>query len=351
MLMLVGVGGLVLAYAGKKLLARQEVVEGPKVELMPVAVADLNPGTVITSAHIGMARIRLDRLDPASARTEKVLLGRVVKNALKRAEPINMVDLYAPGEFPPLNVEKGMRAVSINLNDNGTVSGLQVGQYVDVHFSPTAIIDPEKGAFTMTLFKGVKVLELGGSGSRNNAKVTLELTPEQSNILILAKDKGDLQLTYTPEGKGAGGVAVKDADRATLSEILGLTPPKKEPEPFVTEIYSGTGRRVQSFKDGKRADQYGVQPYNYNRAPASASSGIGPVAIGGDAFGGNNGGGFIQGGTTSAINNGASAGGNGGGNAVQNAAEASGNPAAGGAGQSGGSAGGFTAFGNNGEGL
>jgi pilus assembly protein CpaB len=278
MLMLIGVGGLVLAYAGKKLLARQEIVEGPQVDLIPVAVADLPAGTVITQSHIGQARIRIDRIMPESARTEKVLLGRVVKNPLKRAEPINMVDLYPPGEFPPLDVAPGMRAVSVDLGDSASVSSLKTGQYVDVHFTPTSIVDPEKGPFTMTLFKGVKVLALGNPGSttRGNGGVTLELTPEQSNIVILAKDKGNLQLTYNPEGKGTGGVAVKDKDRATLSEILGLTEPKKEAPPFTTEVFSGAGRRIQQFRDGKRVDEYGVEPYsNSSRGTTGANSATG----------------------------------------------------------------------------
>jgi len=277
MLMLIGVGGLVVAYAGKKLLARQEIVEGPQVDLIPVAVADLPAGTVITESHIGQARIRLDRIAPESARTERVLLGRVVKNPLKRAEPINMVDLYPPGEFPEPDVAPGMRAVSVNLSDSASVAGLKSGHYVDVHFTPTTIVDPEKGPFTMTLFKGVKVigLENGGTSTRGNGGVTLELTPEQTNILILAKDKGGLQLTYNPEGKGTGGVALKDKDRATLSEILGLTEPKAAKPPFTTEVFSGSGRRVQQFRDGKRVDEYGVEPYSYNRSTTGANSATG----------------------------------------------------------------------------
>jgi pilus assembly protein CpaB len=84
--------------------------------------------------------------------------------------------------------------------------------------------------------------------------VTLELTPEQANIILLAKDKGALQLTYTPEGKGNGGVAVADADRATLSEILGLSEPKKEEPAHSVEMFFGSGRNVVQFRDGKRID-------------------------------------------------------------------------------------------------
>jgi hypothetical protein len=99
-----------------------------------------------------------------------------------------------------------------------------------------------------------------GSGTARSGRsttVTLELTPEQANIILLAKDKGELQLTYTPEGKGNGGVAIADADRATLSEILGLTEPKKEPAPYTAEMYFGSSRSVISFKDGKRIDSNG----------------------------------------------------------------------------------------------
>ncbi|QDT56152.1 hypothetical protein Pan44_42030 [Caulifigura coniformis] len=255
-LMLVGVGGLVALYAGKKLMARQEVVEAPQLDLMPVPVADLPPGTVITSAHLGQARIKRERLIPESVRSERILVGRVVKNTLKRAEPINTGDLYPPGDFPPLDIAPGMLAVSIDLQDaSAKVDGLvRAGQYVNVHFTPSSNPDPVKGPFTMTLFKGVKILSMGSGNARSgrSTTVTLELSPEQANIILLAKDKGDLQLTYTPEGKGNGGVAVADADRATLSEILGLSEPKKEAPPRTVEMFFGSGRSVVQFRDGKR---------------------------------------------------------------------------------------------------
>ncbi len=256
-LMLVGVGALVAAYAGKKLFARQEVVEAPQADLMPVPVADLPPGTVITAAHLGQARIKRERLIPETVKSERILIGRVVKNTLKRAEPINTGDLYPPGETPPLELAPGMRAVSIDLQDaSAKVDGLiRAGHYVDVHFSPTANPDPVKGPFTMTLFKGVKVLSMGNAGNARSSRgstVTLELSPEQANIILLAKEKGNLQLTYTPDGKGNGGVAVADADRATLSEILGLSEPKKEKAPYKWEMYFGSSNTSAFFRDGRR---------------------------------------------------------------------------------------------------
>lgn len=302
-LMLVGVGCLVALYAGKKLFARQEVVEAPQADLMPVAVADLPPGTVITAAHLGQARIKRERLVPESARSERILIGRVVKNTLKRAEPINTGDLYAPGDGPPLDIAPGMRAVSIDMQDaSAKVDGLiRSGQYVDVHFTPATHVDPVKGPFTMTLFKGVKILSMGtNSRSGRSSTVTLELTPEQANIILLAKDKGALQLTYTPEGKGNGGVAVADADRATLSEILGLTEPKKEPPPYTAEMYFGSSRSVISFKDGKRVDGTGG---NRNGLNADAIGRMRPAPV---LYSDPNGNGLLSVPTDNGTNNGAS---------------------------------------------
>ena len=115
----------------------------------------------------------------------------------------------------------------------------------------------------MTLFKGVKVLAMnrstGGGASRSGNNVTLELSKEQANILIQARDKGSLTLTYTPEGKGNGGVAVGREDRATLDEILGLEPVKP---PFTSEIYYGSGRSVLQFQNGRPV---GNPTINYGR--------------------------------------------------------------------------------------
>lgn len=271
-IMLLVVGGLVTAYVAKNLLARDEAPPEDPVVNVPMAIANLEPGTVITEAHLALGPARRSGLDREVVRSNRVLVGRVVRNPITAAEPIRTTDLYPPGEYPPLEIADGMRAVSIGLGDgSAVVDGLvRPGQYVDVHFTPESYPDEDyTGGMTMTLFKGVKVLAINrasraGSVGRGANSVTLELTREQANILILAKQKGALQLTYTPEGPGTGGVAVADEDRATFDEILGLDPPEPPEEPAVTEIYSGTGRRVLTFRNGRRSDNYSVMPYDWN---------------------------------------------------------------------------------------
>ncbi len=253
-ILLLVVAGLVVAYFVKGLFAAAPpAVAQPR--LYPMAVADLEPGTTITSSHLAQGPFS-GEAQRTFARSDTVLIGRVVREKISAAQPIDTTRLYAPGERPPVTVAVGMRAVSLDLGDGAAmVDGLaKANDYVDVHFSPSGLDDVRfRGGMTMTLFKGVKVLTINrmrsNSSNRSGNTVTLELSPEQANILLLAKEKGSLNLTFTPDGQGDGGVALADADRAFLEEILGLAPVPEPKKPFVTEHYRNGGRGVMAFDD------------------------------------------------------------------------------------------------------
>ena len=258
--MLLIIGGLIAAYFVKNLFATKPAPVVETTRTIPVALQDLEPGTEITSAHLGRAPINKDRLTRETVLTSDALIGRVVKAKIVRAEPINSSQLYAPGERPPLKLSVGMRAVSVGVSDNtAMVDGLITpGQYVDVHFTPNIRGDERaQGGFTMTLFRGVKLLAINRSivstdvTSRGGNTVTLELTPEQANIMILAREKGDINLVYNSEGLGNGGVSVSSSEKATLDEILGLKEPEKPEEPFSTDVYYGSSRNTYYFRDGR----------------------------------------------------------------------------------------------------
>jgi len=268
-IMLLVVGGLVTAFVAKRMLAHEEVVIQREAITVPMALTDLKPGTVITEGHIGMGPVRPDQLNREVLRTNRVVVGRIVKTPITRAQPILTSDLYAPGERPPLVVTSGMRAVSVSLS-NGTalVDGLiGPGQFVDVHFTPSGS-NGTRGGMVMTLFKGIKLLAINRSQSattslgRRSNSVTMELTPEQANIMLLARNRGDINLTYSPNGLGNGGVAVADESRAYLDEVLGLAEPTP---PFVTEIYKGADRRENTFDDGRL-----IRTNNRSGVPSSA---------------------------------------------------------------------------------
>ncbi len=277
-LMLAAVAGLIGIYVVKGLFGVEKRVERPRIVNIPLAAAPLAPGTKITREHIGMGPFPERELKEDMLRSERVILGRVVKEAIKPGSPMRGSQLYEPGENVPLVVADGKQAITIPVKTSAEmVDGLiKPGDFVDVHFTLDAqsnnSIDPRisrLGGVSMTMFKGVKLLALNKNFRQAPVlaagnSVTLELAPEQTNVLLVAQPKGTISLTYNPTGEGDGGVALNNADRATLWEVLGLKKaaprqPGPEPEkPFVTETFKGTqGGSVLWGKDGKKYSAVG----------------------------------------------------------------------------------------------
>ena len=262
-LMMFGVIGLLIAaYVVKTLFA---VEAKPTTRNLPMAISDLAPGTRVTENHIGLGPWPISEVRKDMLLSDRAILGRVVKETIKAGTPILANQLYQHGVRPPIEIEEGMRAISIDISESSAAVGgmIRPGQYVDVHFTVTEMRnDPRlKHGMTLILFRGVRIVavgrrvEVGPQGNMQEMGVssaTLEVTPEQANILILAKQKGTLTLTYNPDGKGTGVIDVPDENRATLDEILGLAPiPEPVDTTFFAEVYRRTSRQSMKFENGR----------------------------------------------------------------------------------------------------
>ena len=247
-------GLLVVGYVAKNLLAVQVKKVVPAMRDVPMAITDISPGTILTAEHLGLGKMQVDQLTREMLLTNRVIVGRAVKSPLKAAEPIKANQLYQPGEMPKLELSPGMRAVTVQVTDAAAmVDGMvKPGDHVDVLFTAMsggagASDASFQGGLVMRLFEGVKILVINrnmtrGTVDRGNNHVTLELTEPQANAVVLAHDKGKLTLTYNPNGKGNGGLALTNAERTTFYEILGMTRADKPKDPMVTEIYRGPAR-------------------------------------------------------------------------------------------------------------
>src|SRR5688500_5667482 len=102
MLMFLAVGGLVAAYIGKTLLAKDEPVAEVEITTIPMALADIEPGTPITEAHVGNGRIPADKVEPDMILNDRVVIGRVAKKEIKAGSAFRPDLLYPPGVRPPL---------------------------------------------------------------------------------------------------------------------------------------------------------------------------------------------------------------------------------------------------------
>lgn len=266
------IGMLILGYFAKSLFAQKEKPAGPSLRDVPMAITDIRPGTVITADHLGVGRYDRNKLTSDVLLANRVIVGRVAREPIKAAQPIKAGQLYQPGELPPLELSPGMRAVSVEVGDGvAMVDGIiKPGDYVDVLFTSqgggNVTSDPTfQGGLTMRLFEGVKILAINrnfsqGRVDKRSNHVTLELTVAQTNIVVLAKDRGKITLTYNPNGRGNGGLALTNSERVTLFEILGLERSEPMKEPFRTEIFKGSNRTVNRFDaKGRRLERNQMQ--------------------------------------------------------------------------------------------
>lgn len=283
MIMFLVVGGLIVAYVAKGLLAKPETKPVATTRNVPMAIADLPVGTMIREEHLGMGPVNIASLRPDMLLQNRVVVGRVVKTPIKHATPIMAGQLYEPGNHAPLTTPPGKRTLTLAVKEaTNLVDGLiKTGEFVDVLFTPNEMTgDPRvRGGLTVRLMKGVKVVAINrltqpGPIDNDRNTVTVEVSPEQANALNLAKEKGTINLVHTPDGEGNGKLALADLpdqNRATLEEILGLAP-VKPPEappapkaPFISQIYRTTGRQEMRFApNGEILENFGgwwMSPY------------------------------------------------------------------------------------------
>ena len=273
------VAALAVGFLFKRLFAAEPAPEPvDTTQLVPMAVATISPGAQLQRGDLGQGPWEKADLSehPDTILSIDALVGRIAKEEIPAATPLRASMFYPAGEGPDLKVSApGMRAVAVNVGESTEmVNGLiKPDEYVDVFMTvdrgPVAGDQQQRdtNAMTLKLFDGVRVLAINGrytatTNDRDNI-VVLELDEQQQEIMVLAKSKGSISLTFNPEGPGTGGLAIQTSkeDRVTLHELLGLEEPEAEEEPFVTEHYRNGGRSdVYYDEDGNlyRGNRYGT---------------------------------------------------------------------------------------------
>lgn len=245
---------------------RQEppVVAAPTVPpaqfKLVLASSDLLPGREIRASDFYTSMVGKDEYlkvlkDQSAFGDGKQLIGRLVrmKVEMNRPFPLDCVFPEGTGPTPADLLSEGMRAVTVKMNLIGGIRGFVAPEsWVDVLFrrsDKNAPPDSTASARTHTVFPGVRVLAIQDSlypqtvltkDSRGivaqDFEITLELTPQQCEVLKSIEDRGDLTLNMLP----------KEADRQNLGNVpspeimkllLGVEEPKPVPvPPFVPSV-------------------------------------------------------------------------------------------------------------------
>jgi len=227
-----------------------------------VASSALEPGNPLAAEDLTLADWPVNVPLSGAVNKPESVLGRIVLYPIAAQEPIREQLLAAPGASVGLTakIPHGMRAVAIQTNEVNNVSGfLFPGCHVDALV--TFRLESGKDSVTATVLQNVEVLSTGEklvpdpSGKPQNVKqVTVLLTPDDAEKLVLAANQGTVQFVLR------NGSDEDQAQRhpVELKDLQGGAPkvasvaPKKAAPPRVAsvyevETYDGTKKGVVKF--------------------------------------------------------------------------------------------------------
>ncbi|MFN9790952.1 MAG: Flp pilus assembly protein CpaB [Holosporales bacterium] len=149
------------------------------------------------------------------------IYGSVIRSEIAAAEAVLSQKLVKPGErgFLAAILRPGMKAASINLNNDATLAFVFPGDRVDILLTQTlpqtTRQEPDAPpqapkSITETIIKNVKVVGVGqslslatdptkpGQPANTGRSVTLELTPKLAEVTVLAGELGKLSIVLNP---------------------------------------------------------------------------------------------------------------------------------------------------------
>ena len=272
----------VIAIGATYLVARrlQPPPSGPSMISIVAAAKDLSPGVPLTAQDLTNIAWPDNVALPGSIRKVEDAIGRPLMVSVTAKQPLLARDLAAPGSGFGLSgkIPEGMRATAIRSNEIVGVAGfLFPGSHVDV----IATYASPSGTITHTVLQDVEVITTGTSiepdpqGKPQTVNVvTLLLTPEDSQKILLASSQGSIQFvlrsgvdrkiadippTRMDQLSGrpvqVSPPPVTPAPKPVVRASAKVEPPRpapiveapKPPEPHLIEVIQGNQRSIQKF--------------------------------------------------------------------------------------------------------
>ncbi|MDF3037203.1 MAG: cpaB [Paucimonas sp.] len=203
LLLLASMMGLAAAVYAAGWISQQAKIASNKVV---VAAVDIELGTRVNPQMLATADWPSASIPSGAFKDIKDLQERVVKTSMQRGEPVLESKLAPVGTRGGLSavIAEGKRAMTVRVNDVIGVAGFALpGNYVDVMVNTQRDRrggDEENKQISKTVLEHVLVLAVAQEAGRDDTKpkvvsaVTLELTPEESEKLDLARNVGTLSL-------------------------------------------------------------------------------------------------------------------------------------------------------------
>jgi pilus assembly protein CpaB len=218
--------------------------EEAHVDTVIAAALDIPYGTKVEARHLRLLTLPQGTAPEHAIRETAKVEGMVATTDIHRGE-ILMRDRFAEhGEGSTLAalIDADMRAVTVRVDDVVGVGGfLLPGNHVDVLSS--RVDSKTRRAITDTILRDRKVLAVDQTASTDKndpvivRAVTLEVTPEQSEILFKAKSEGSIQLTLrNPLAEDTPPPPPVEKPPAPKKVIVYRAPRPQPPDPTITVI-------------------------------------------------------------------------------------------------------------------
>lgn len=215
-------------------LARRQVV---------VAAHDLEPGTVLQTDTLRLVDWPAGPLPQGVMQDLNAAQGRVLRAALYRDEPVMEIKLAAQGAKAGLSavIAPGRRAMTVKVNEVVGVAGFALpGSHVDVMVHTVREESAGKPPLPVSriVLERILVLAVAQESRRDEERpklanaVTLEVTPDQAELLDVARSVGQLSLVLrSPADAQTSATSGKSKPDLWGNAAPAATPPAPVPAP------------------------------------------------------------------------------------------------------------------------
>jgi pilus assembly protein CpaB len=181
-------------------------VKAVQPQKIVVAATDIPIGTTITQPQLRETTWPKDSIPPGSAQLTQSVIGRLAIRPINKGDAVTEQKLKpksgAPGSgFMTYVVPQGHRAVTVAVNEVAGVAGfLTPNDRVDVVLTTQLPGSDNKENVSKIVLENIPILATGQVTDQKDGKpvvvptVTLDLTPVNSEKLVLSASKGTLQL-------------------------------------------------------------------------------------------------------------------------------------------------------------
>jgi pilus assembly protein CpaB len=250
--LLAGVVGLAAVFLVHSFItSRVRIPIVPSSQLV-VAEVDIAPGTALAGRELRVAAWPRDIIPPRAVSTIKELEGRVAQTPIAKGEPILLSKLAPEGTAAGLGglLEPNSLAVTVKTDEVSGVAGfINPGDRIDVMVEmPGAGGSSEH--FSKIILQNLKVLSKGQAWDQTADKkpqvvptVTLEVSPEQAEMLNLASFQGRIRLALRNQMNktqfATGGVVSSQLAHKKPATIEEPKPAAKKQDSRVVQVIKG----------------------------------------------------------------------------------------------------------------